>query len=182
MDRLREGHARTWFSRGDLAVLLATLLLLLLLGFVRPVRGEAAAGDEGATPPVEMTPEEMILEFPQDPYGLRPQPPSACEIPCRVLDPLDQCPLWTGRAEALMLWWDGPQSTPLFNAAPASSGVVALDAASLNSPMAAGPRFSLFRHTGDTGQIELTSLLSGYKSNNFNWLRSVSCSDASISA
>jgi multidrug efflux pump subunit AcrB len=26
------------------------------------------------------------------------------------------------------------------------------------------------------------SLLSGYKSNNFNWLRSVSCSDASISA
>ena len=30
--------------------------------------------------------------------------------------------------------------------------------------------------------IELMPLLSGYKSNNFNWLRSVSCSDASISA
>ncbi len=134
-------------------MLMATLVLLLL-GFMRHVRGETATGDQAGTPPAEMTPEEMILEFPQDAYSLRPQPRSACEIPCRVLDPLDQCPLWTGRAEALMLWWDGPQSTPLFNTAPASSGTVALDAASLQSAMAAGPRFSLFRHTGDMGQIE----------------------------
>lgn len=124
-----------------------TTLVLLLLGLVRHVRGEG---------PAEMTPEETILEFPQDPYSLRPQRETACEIPCRVLDPLDQCPLWTGRAEALMLWWDGPQSTPLFNTAPASPSTVALDAASLNSPMAAGPRFSLFRHTGDMGQLEFT--------------------------
>jgi hypothetical protein len=153
MDRLREGHARPWFSRGDLAVLLATLLLLLL-GLVRHARGDDAAA-QVAEPPVEITPEEMILEFPQDPYRLRPQPRSACEIPCRVLDPLDQCPCWTGRAEGLMLWWDGPQGTPLFNTAPASPGTVALNASQLNSSMAAGPRFSLFRHTGDTGQIEL---------------------------
>ena len=136
--------------------MLLTTLLLLLLGFVRHVRGETAAGDQETIAPVEMTPEEMILEFPQDPYAIRPQPRSACEIPCRVLDPLDQCPCWTGRAEALMLWWDGPQGTPLFNTAPASPSTVALDAASLNSPMAAGPRFSLFRHTGDTGQLEFT--------------------------
>ena len=76
-------------------MLMATLVLLLL-GFMRHVRGETATGDQAGTPPAEMTPEEMILEFPQDAYSLRPQPRSACEIPCRVLDPLDQCPLWTG--------------------------------------------------------------------------------------
>jgi hypothetical protein len=155
MDRLREGRFRPWLNNGDLAVLLAAMMFLLL-GFVRHVRGEAAFGDGATTPPVEIAPEETMLEFPQEGYALRPQRQPACEIPCRVLDPLDQCPCWTGRAEALMLWWDGPQSAPLFSTAPASSGTVALDAASLQSGMAAGPRFSLFRHTGDTGQIEFT--------------------------
>jgi hypothetical protein len=126
MDRLREGRFRPWLNNGDLAVLLAAMMFLLL-GFVRHVRGEAAFGDGATTPPVEIAPEETMLEFPQEGYALRPQRQPACEIPCRVLDPLDQCPCWTGRAEALMLWWDGPQSAPLFSTAPASSGTVALD-------------------------------------------------------
>ena len=32
-----------------------------------------------------------------------------CEFPCRLLDPLGQDPLWTGRTDALLLWRDAPQ-------------------------------------------------------------------------
>jgi len=74
-------------------------------------------------------------------------------IPRRVLDPLDQCPCWTGRTDALMLWRNAPQGVSLFEPATANPGV-GLNAADLTSGMAAGPRFTLFRHTGDTGAIE----------------------------
>jgi hypothetical protein len=74
-----------------------------------------------------------------------------CLIPRRVLDPLDQCPTWTGRAEALMLWRDAPGSVGLFEAV---NGGANIGAAGLTSDMAAGPRLSLFRHTGDQGAVE----------------------------
>ena len=72
-------------------------------------------------------------------------------IPRRVLDPLDQCPCWTGRTDALMLWRDAPQGVGLFDSLGQGAG---LNAADLASGMAAGPRFTLFRHTGDLGAIE----------------------------
>jgi len=77
-------------------------------------------------------------------------------IPRRVLDPLDQCPTWTGRTEALLLWRDSPQAIPLFQQVPIDGvpGGGVLGAESLMSGMAAGPRFTIFRHTGDTGAIE----------------------------
>ncbi|MBM4012734.1 MAG: hypothetical protein FJ286_15410 [Planctomycetes bacterium] len=78
-----------------------------------------------------------------------------CGMLCRVLDPLGQDPLWSGRTEALLPWRSAPQSLPLFETV---AGTPALDAADFGSGMAAGPRFSLFRHTGDTGAIEFTFL------------------------
>lgn len=82
--------------------------------------------------------------------------PAACGcLPPHVLDPLGQDPLWSGRAEALLLWRGSPQSVPLFGNL---SGASVLDAADFGSGMAAGPRFSLFRHTGDDGAVEFTFL------------------------
>jgi hypothetical protein len=77
-------------------------------------------------------------------------------IPRRVLDPLDQCPCWTGRAESLLLWRDAPEGVPLFQPFDGGAGatVAPIDAAGFASDMAAGPRFTLFRHTGDSGAIE----------------------------
>ena len=86
-------------------------------------------------------------------------PPAACggccNLPCHVLDPLGQDPLWSGRTEALLLWRGSPQSVPLFDNL---AGASVLDASDFGSGMAAGPRFSLFRHTGDDGAIEFTFL------------------------
>jgi hypothetical protein len=83
-----------------------------------------------------------------------------CEIPCRLLDPLGQDPLWTGRVDALLLWRDAPQSQPLFNfiEGDGAPGGEALNASDFQSGMAAGPRFTLFRHTGDMGAIEFNYL------------------------
>jgi len=83
-----------------------------------------------------------------------------CEFPCRLLDPLGQDPLWTGRTDALLLWRDAPQSQPLFDFIQPSgeAGGVALDASGFQSGMAAGPRFALFRHTGDMGAVEFNFL------------------------
>ena len=77
-------------------------------------------------------------------------------IPRRVLDPLDQCPAWTGRVESLLLWRDAPGGVPLFAPfdAAGSPAVAPIGAGGLVSDMAAGPRFTLFRHTGDLGAIE----------------------------
>ncbi len=84
-----------------------------------------------------------------------------CDVPCRLLDPLGQDPVWTGRADALLLWRDAPQSQPLFdfvNPETLDPAGTALDAADFQSGMASGPRFALFRHTGDMGAIEFNYL------------------------
>lgn len=83
-----------------------------------------------------------------------------CGVPCRLLDPLAQDPLWTGRTDALLLWRDAPQSQPLFNFVEGDGGIgpLALDASDFQSGMAAGPRFALFRHTGDMGAVEFNYL------------------------
>ena len=87
--------------------------------------------------------------------------PCCCEFPCRLLDPLGQDPCWTGRTDALLLWRDAPQSQPLFdfvNPETLDPAGVAMNASDFNSGMAAGPRFALFRHTGDMGAIEFNYL------------------------
>ncbi len=84
-----------------------------------------------------------------------------CRLPFRVLDPLGQDPVWTGRVEALMLWRDAPQSAPLYDFVDPETGDPAgraLGASDFSSGMAAGPRFAIFRHTGDMGAIEFNFL------------------------
>lgn len=76
-----------------------------------------------------------------------------CLIPRRVLDPLDQCPCWTGRTDALLLWRDAPQGVGLFDTL-GPNPAAGINAADLASGLAAGPRFTLFRHTDDLGAIE----------------------------
>jgi len=90
----------------------------------------------------------------------RAQDACCFDIPCRLLDPLGQDPLWTGRTDALLLWRDAPQSAPLFDFInPDFDPVgVAMNASDFQSGMAAGPRFALFRHTGDMGAIEFNFL------------------------
>lgn len=86
--------------------------------------------------------------------------PTNGDVPVgRVLDPLGQDPLWTGRSEALLLWRDEPQSVPLFNVYAGGLALgPALNAADFTSGMAAGPRFTVFRHTADAGAIEFNFL------------------------
>jgi hypothetical protein len=140
-----QNEAERWLSWGDLIVVL-TALLLALLGVVRHVR---AAEREAPEPEV----------FPDAAGDLLVLPPD-CAAPacdpriCHVLDPWGADPLWSGRAEALLLWRDNPQGLALFNNAPSAGGGSALNAADFGSGMAAGPRFTLFRHTGDQGAIE----------------------------
>jgi len=50
---------------------------------------------------------------------------------------------WAGRADALFLWRNAPDSLPLMTVT--GGGPVVLNANQLESTMAAGPRFSLFR-------------------------------------
>jgi hypothetical protein len=86
---------------------------------------------------------------------------TCCDVPCRLLDPLGQDPVWTGRTEALLLWRDAPSSVPFYDFANPDtfeSDGVALAASDFQSGMAAGPRFTLFRHTGDMGAIEFNYL------------------------
>ena len=49
-----------------------------------------------------------------------------CDVPRRLLDPLGQDPVWTGRTDALLLWRDAPQSQPLFNVVEGDGGVGAV--------------------------------------------------------
>lgn len=82
--------------------------------------------------------------------------PAACRVP-HVLDPLGLDPVWSGRTEALLLWRDAPQAVQLYDIRDPLTGLAAgsaLNASNLASGMAAGPRFTLFRHTGDDGAIE----------------------------
>lgn len=83
-------------------------------------------------------------------------PPAECCVPCRVLDPLGADPIWSGRTEALLLWRSAPQSVPLFEPLDGLGGLGGLNAADFTSGMAAGPRFTIFRHTPDLGAIEFT--------------------------
>ena len=117
------------------------------------------AGDEArATPIADEYAAASFEDIPEEPWL-----PSCgcCRLPCRVLDPLGQDPVWTGRVEALMLWRDAPQSASLYDFVdPETSDPAgtALNAADFTSGMAAGPRFAIFRHTGDMGAIEFNFL------------------------
>ncbi|MFM8434179.1 MAG: hypothetical protein ACKOBP_02385 [Planctomycetia bacterium] len=144
MERAWQGQAGERFG-GWVWLVAVTIAVLIALGFVR----RAQAADEG--PVVEpLSFGEAFVEV-----GC----PSACCPPaCRVphvLDPLGVDPLWSGRAEALLLWRQSPQPLVLFEDA---AGATALEAGQLGSGMAAGPRFTLFRHTGDDGAIEFNYL------------------------
>jgi len=79
----------------------------------------------------------------------------SCSMPCHVLDPLGMDPVWSGRVDALLVWRSSPQSLPLFESVPGAS---VLNTADFGSGMAAGSRFSIFRHTGDQGAVEFTFL------------------------
>ncbi len=92
--------------------------------------------------------------------------PECCPATCdprimHVLDPWGEDPLWSGRTEALLLWRDNPQGLPLFafrDPETFDAFGSALNASNFASGMAAGPRFTLFRHTGDQGAIEFNYL------------------------
>ena len=164
MDRLQRGngHAaelREYASWGDCAMVVASLVLLLL-GLQRQVRadergafepqlllaagtGVIAAADTGATT-------DATVECPPEVCA-----PACCDPIYHVLDPWGVDPLWSGRAEALLLWRGSPQGLPLFENV---GGGSALNANNFGSGMAAGPRFTLFRHTGDDGAIEFNYL------------------------
>ncbi|NCA10747.1 hypothetical protein EBR56_02885 [bacterium] len=126
-------------------LLAVTIAVLVVLGFGR--RAQAAEEADGGEP----------LAFGRA-IAAAGCPPACCPPACRVphvLDPLGVDPLWSGRAEALLLWRQSPQGLVLFENA---GGGTALNADQLGSGMAAGPRFTLFRHTGDDGAIEFNYL------------------------
>ncbi len=70
----------------------------------------------------------------------------------RIRDKEQAC--WTGRVDALLLWRNAPYNRPLFNEA-AGAGATVMNANQLNSPPAAGPRFSLFRTNSCGDSIEV---------------------------
>ena len=144
MERIDDARRSAWLTGGDCCVLL-TAAFLLVLGLLRHARGET-----------EILEPEPLLVVPECGSAC---PARCCGPLCHVLDPLGQDPLWSGRTEALLLWRDAPQGLPLFNtfASGAATGP-ALNAADFASGMAAGPRFTLFRHTGDDGAIEFNFL------------------------
>lgn len=144
MERAWQGRAGERFD-GWAWLVAVTIAVLVLLGFVR----RAQAADEGmVVEPLAFG--EAFVEEGCPPAGC----PPACRVP-HVLDPLGVDPLWSGRAEALLLWRQSPQPLVLLENA---AGSTALDASQLGSGMAAGPRFTLFRHTGDDGAIEFNYL------------------------
>lgn len=59
----------------------------------------------------------------------------------RLHDKTGAC--WSGRADLLLLWRNAPSGQPLI--ADSATGTTVLDANQLDSALAAGPRFSLFR-------------------------------------
>lgn len=122
---------------------------------------EMAAVDVTNTPLVipEWTLDDLHATLAEGP----PDTATACSpaprsVPCRVLDPLAADPIWSGRTDALLLWRSNPQSVPLFEPLGSLGGLGGLNAADFTSGMAAGPRFTLFRHTPDLGAIELNFL------------------------
>lgn len=154
----RQGEAARWISWGDLIVVL-TALLLGLLGLVRHARadGESQTPFERAMFAALQLPDNgapaTALSAPPD-VAADCCPPACDRRICHVLDPWGEDPLWSGRAEALLLWRSNPQGYPLFNFFDGAPAGEALNASDFSSGMAAGPRFTLFRHTGDDGAIE----------------------------
>ena len=146
MDRLRVEADSEWLNLGDWIVV-AAATLLLTFGFYRQVRAE-----EGAIIGSPSLLADPALECPPEIAAPAACSPACCERICHVLDPLGLEPCWSGRAEALLLWRDAPQSVPLYDYANGSG--VAMNANGFESGMAAGPRFTIFRHTGDQGAIE----------------------------
>ena len=143
MERALQGQATGRWDGWEWLVAVA-IAVLAALGLVRRVQ----ADDVALEPPVF---DGAYVD------GCCPSascPPDCCRVP-HVLDPLGVDPLWSGRAEALLLWRQSPQGLVLFENA---AGATALDAGQLGSGLAAGPRFTLFRHTGDDGAIEFNYL------------------------
>lgn len=73
----------------------------------------------------------------------------------------DTC--WTGRADALILWRNAPQTRPLYTTNPQVAGfsAVALDASQLESPAAGGGRLQLFRQDRCGNILEVGYLYGG---------------------
>ena len=158
MDRLGQEQHAEWMSWGD-AIVVVTALLLGLLGIVRHIKADDALLTALRVPD-EAAP---LSSAPAAAPDLAVETPDFCPPACdprimHVLDPWGEDPLWSGRTEALLLWRDNPQGLGLFNNAPSAGGGSALNAADFGSGMAAGPRFTLFRHTGDQGAIEFNYL------------------------
>lgn len=163
MGRSREGDLAAWVSWGDMVVVV-TALLLALLGMIRHVKADEEPlrlplGDIALLAALNAAEEPAAGAGESAPDVTVPAPdccPACCDPRIfHVLDPWGEDPLWSGRTEALLLWRDNPQGLALFDAV---SGGSALNAADLGSGMAAGPRFTLFRHTGDQGAIEFNYL------------------------
>ncbi len=62
----------------------------------------------------------------------------------------NKCATWTFRSDALLLWRNAPRDIPIYSnyvgqATPNGFGATALSAGQMESGMAAGPRFSVFR-------------------------------------
>ena len=101
---------------------------------------------------------DALQEFENYPHAGDCQPGSRCDT-CdppygmvnRLIDNKHAC--WTFRTEALLMWRNAPPSQPLFLDA---NDATALNANQLNSPGAAGPRFSLFRTNGCGDAVEAT--------------------------
>ncbi|NBU40835.1 MAG: hypothetical protein EBS51_08520 [Planctomycetia bacterium] len=73
----------------------------------------------------------------------------------------DTC--WTGRADALILWRNAPQTRPLYTTNPEVAGfsAIALDASQLESPAAGGGRLQLFRQDQCGNILEFGYLYGG---------------------
>jgi hypothetical protein len=80
----------------------------------------------------------------------------ACDPPYglvnRLIDNKQAC--WTFRTDGLMLWREAPRVQSLTSFVP--SGATVPNAHDLNSPLAAGPRFSIFRTNGCGDALEAT--------------------------
>lgn len=163
-----------WAQKMQLAVTAVTLAWMgskaLAAGFEESVIPETVASDGTGSPDANLADEPWItsgsindgasgmLDCENCPQDAECQPGSLCDT-CdapygmvnRLIDNKHAC--WTFRTEALLMWRNAPPSQPLFLDA---SDATVLNANQLNSPGAAGPRFSIFRTDGCGDAIEVT--------------------------
>jgi hypothetical protein len=98
MERALQGQATgRWDGREWLVAV--TIAVLVALGFARRVHAQ----DAGALEPLMF--DGMLVNAADCPSASCP--PDCCRVP-HVLDPLGVDPLWSGRAEALLLWRQSP--------------------------------------------------------------------------